>query len=420
MYKKLLVALILVLFSAIGLAETLDIDVEYISYADNKPVSFKCQVDSNIRPSVQAVGFNHGGTLLGAGSYGHVVVWDLKKASLAKRIGVGDIQGAVQCLAFSNDGKWIAIGDGVASQSGAVRIFDVNSKEQLFCFSQPGDIVYSLALTKDGKFVAAGSADGNVYVWDIAGKKLVQKFDKHSGMVMSVAFDSTGKFMISGSTDKTVCLYDVEKWEYLKNIKLDASVNGICFANKDKVILAIVGGSENAIKTINTNNYKVSKTIKVASEPLSMVYIEKMGRLLVGCADGNVMAYNAWNGSFLKKLDGHDRYCYGIVASADGEKVASSGADGLVKVYRSYNGVKIATLADLDFRDNQWLIVTARGHYSCSDGVQLKWLDFKGEPMPEKMVQRLKDSAIAAQVFVVQNNNKATQKNKNNKPTKKK
>ncbi|CAE7171451.1 unnamed protein product, partial [Rhizoctonia solani] len=68
-----------------------------------------------------------------------------------------------------------------------------------------GSPVYTLALSKDGKRIASGSADGHISVWDAnKGIRLVGPLNKHKGYVASVAFSPDGSRMASASGHGTI------------------------------------------------------------------------------------------------------------------------------------------------------------------------------------------------------------------------
>jgi WD40 repeat protein len=74
------------------------------------------------------------------------------------------------------------------------------------------DGVTTVAISPDGRFVAAGSLDRSVRVWDSATGYLVQRLegpDGHRDSVYSVAFSPTGRELVSGSLDKTIKMWEL-------------------------------------------------------------------------------------------------------------------------------------------------------------------------------------------------------------------
>ena len=71
--------------------------------------------------------------------------------------------------------------------------------QHLFC-----NYFVGVAISPDGRFVAAGSLDCVVRLWDTQTGKHVESFKGHDDSVYSVAFSPDGKTLASGSLDK-VC-----------------------------------------------------------------------------------------------------------------------------------------------------------------------------------------------------------------------
>ncbi len=69
--------------------------------------------------------------------------------------------------------------------------------------------VRSLALSRDGRTIAAGSDDDRVRLWNTASEKLIAQLAGHTGTVNSVAFSPDGKRLVSGSNDATLRLWNV-------------------------------------------------------------------------------------------------------------------------------------------------------------------------------------------------------------------
>lgn len=69
--------------------------------------------------------------------------------------------------------------------------------------------VTSVAISPEGRYVAAGSLDTVVRIWDVSSGVLVERLRGHRDSVYSVAFTPDGKGLVSGSLDKTLKYWDV-------------------------------------------------------------------------------------------------------------------------------------------------------------------------------------------------------------------
>ena len=72
--------------------------------------------------------------------------------------------------------------------------------------------VVSLAVSPDGRLIAAGDKDGHIMVWEIASGKLLMKEYAHRFSVWTVAFSPDGTLLASGGFDSTVRLWDTSSW----------------------------------------------------------------------------------------------------------------------------------------------------------------------------------------------------------------
>jgi glucose repression regulatory protein TUP1 len=66
-----------------------------------------------------------------------------------------------------------------------------------------------VAISPDGRLVAAGSLDKVVRVWDAHTGKPLERLEGHKDSVYSVAFMPDGKTLVSGSLDKTLRLWSL-------------------------------------------------------------------------------------------------------------------------------------------------------------------------------------------------------------------
>jgi len=64
-----------------------------------------------------------------------------------------------------------------------------------------------LALSADGRRAVSGSLDNTVRLWDVDTGQELQRFTGHTNVVSGVAFSPDGKLIVSGSADATVRLW---------------------------------------------------------------------------------------------------------------------------------------------------------------------------------------------------------------------
>jgi len=69
--------------------------------------------------------------------------------------------------------------------------------------------VTSVAVSPDGKLLAAGSLDTIVRLWDATTGVLLDKLRGHRDSVYSVAFSPDGQWLVSGSLDKTLKIWNL-------------------------------------------------------------------------------------------------------------------------------------------------------------------------------------------------------------------
>lgn len=166
---------------------------------------------------VSCVAFSSDSSLLATASGSLVQLFSSGSGGIQRvaspRHSIQDTHASVSSLAFSVDGRWLAIG----SHDTNVRLYDMASgasPQRRFTLEDAGDEISSLAFSPNSKFLASGSSDSNARLYDLSLASAEQieglAYEQDVGSnVMAVAFSADSLRLAVGSSDHIVHLYNV-------------------------------------------------------------------------------------------------------------------------------------------------------------------------------------------------------------------
>jgi WD40 repeat protein len=136
-------------------------------------------------------------------------VWHLKRAG-----------SFLNTLAFSTDGKFLAVGGNMAGGVGvasgpAIELLDAATGKQAHRLEGQAGQVSALAFGPDGRTLAAGTTEfvaggsTSVVLWELASGQVRARFTGHMGGISCLAFAPDGRTLASGGTDTSVLLWDL-------------------------------------------------------------------------------------------------------------------------------------------------------------------------------------------------------------------
>jgi WD40 repeat protein len=132
----------------------------------------------------------------------------------------------VSSVAFSPDGRRVVTGSGNyypsrskpdPSDDCTVRVWDVQSGQELHRLEGHTDEVSSLAFSPDGRQILSGSGDKTVRLWDADAGREIRRFEGHTEWVKAVRFSPDGKLAVSGGADRTIRLWDIATGKELRS-----------------------------------------------------------------------------------------------------------------------------------------------------------------------------------------------------------
>jgi WD40 repeat protein len=91
-----------------------------------------------------------------------------------------------------------------------LRLWDFESGTQQMVFSGHTHRIWSVAVSDDSKFLVSASADGTVRIWDLQSGKEIRRIIEGSGSVKAVAVRSDSRQIASGGKDGVIRLWDLQ------------------------------------------------------------------------------------------------------------------------------------------------------------------------------------------------------------------
>ncbi len=209
-----------------------------------------------------------------------------------------------------------------------------NANLESSVFADTFGSILSIAFSKDGKLIAAGTSHSEIRLWQTQNFTPIQVLHGHRGWVWSVALSPDGKYLVSGSEDSTVRLWDVQTGQNLLTIRDYVGwVRAVAFHPGGKLIA--FGGDEQTIKLYEiketpslTYNFYMSLQVDDSDSWIRSLSFSPDGTLLASGSEGQkVRVWDMQTGKCKETLIGHENRVRSVAFSRDGTWLASCGED---------------------------------------------------------------------------------------------
>jgi WD40 repeat protein len=250
----------------------------------------------------------------------------------------------IRAVAFSPDGKRLAVAGGPSGRYGEIKIWDVTAAVPRVVTTIQGhrDSILAIAFSPDGGTIASASYDKLIKLWNVADGKVIATLKEHSDAVYAVAFFPGGTQLLSAAGDRTVKVWNVSTAKRLFTVtdSLDAVYTAAVHPSGRSFAAA---GADRMIRTWGWNGDSSSAGGNSATlQASTFAHGESVLRLAYS-PDGAILAsagadrvIKLWDAATLKEkqaFEAQPDWVMGLALSADGKLLAAGRYDGTVGLY---------------------------------------------------------------------------------------
>ncbi len=269
---------------------------------------------------------------------GELVLWDVatRREKLIRRQ-----EATIRTVAFSGDGKLLAIGD----FAGRTSLLDPATGKIVATLPRHAKTVNSVVFTPDDKMLAIGSFDGTISLWDIAAGKEQLAFSLPDEMVVKIAISSDAHRLAAVTWQGKAYLWDLPKREKLHSLQASqgpAIAEAVAFAPDGKSI--VTGSWDKTVRLWNTATGEPIRDLIGHTSAVQNAAFSPDGKTLATSdARGKVLLWSPDTGERLGVLEAHTDRCFGLAFSSDGKRLATAGWDRIAKIWNLETRTEIAT-----------------------------------------------------------------------------
>lgn len=304
-------------------------------------------------------------------------IWNAKTGMLLQAL-----DGDVSHIALSGNGRFMFSVTECTSQP---LVWNIFTRNILYKLGEYPSIIYSIAISYNGRFVATGMYNGDINVWDTTKNIDQDNADRlyvlpghaepfKSDNVRSIAISNDDLILVGGYEDSSARIWDIESGKILYELRGHTGpVNKVAISEKNNSI--VTASDDGDVRIWNAKTGELLFLLHGHAGPIKDMAIDKKEEFIATCsADHTVRIWNIKSGECTRVLEGHTDAVVALTISDDSKFVLTGGHDSKACVWDVKTGhcfpifiAPSAVNAVAISSDNQFIVT------GCSDHSAYVW-----------------------------------------------
>lgn len=289
----------------------------------------------NVTLPVTAVELNPDGSVLATSGYHEVLLWNTSDGSLIRRI--SNIAERITDLDFHPDGDRLAIAAGTPGQMGEALIVKTSDGSVVKELITVEDAMFGIAFSPDGSKVVACGADRAIRVFDVETGEELNVIEDHADWVMDIAWSLDGTKLASASRDKTSKVFDAATGDAVVTFNKHGDVVfGVAFLPDGNTIAT--SGRDKMIRLWTTEKGDQTREIGGYGNDVFQVAALPDGRLISCSADKTARLHTSADGKEVRKFEGNNDWIFVVTAHPETARLVTGSYDGEIRLWNLDTG----------------------------------------------------------------------------------
>jgi WD40 repeat protein/serine/threonine protein kinase len=226
-----------------------------------------------------------------------------------------------------------------------ITLTDVSRVTELQTLVGHTGVVYSVAWSPDGRYLATGSHDNTVRLWEAATGQHMRTLAGHTAYILSVAWSPDGRYLVSGSADKTISVWEVESGQLMQTLAEHLLVvTSVAWSPDGRHIAS--GSGDGKVRVWDAATGQLMRMLSDHTGYVLSVAWSLDGHYLAsGTDDNTIYVRESATGRLVQTLTGHAGYVLSVAWSPDKRHLASAGSDNTIRVWDVATGERTRVLA---------------------------------------------------------------------------